>query len=108
MALRDQPYLPLYVKNVLTDVNLIECSAESHGVYFRLLCILYMQKPCREICLKQKDKQSDQQVKNFAIKLGRSMPFSVDVIESSINELVTEDVLEINGDILSQKRICHE
>jgi len=44
MALRDQPYLPLYVQDFLTDEKLMECSAETTGVYIRLLCILHKQK----------------------------------------------------------------
>lgn len=40
MALRDQPYLPLYVLDFLVDEKLAYCSAESTGVYIRLMCIL--------------------------------------------------------------------
>ena len=40
MALREQPYLPLYVQDFLTDEKLNECSAESTGVYIRLMCIM--------------------------------------------------------------------
>jgi len=108
MALRDQPYFPFYVDDWLTDEKLIECSAESQGVCLRIMCYMHKSQKYGTILLKQKDKQSDQQVKNFAIKLGRRMPFSVDVIESSINELVSEDVLQIDGDILSQKRMVKD
>ena len=44
MALRDQPYLPLYVLDFLVDEKLAYCSAESTGVYIRLMCILHMLK----------------------------------------------------------------
>ena len=39
MALRDQPYLPLYVLDFLVDEKLAYCSAESTGVYIRLMCM---------------------------------------------------------------------
>ena len=41
MALRDQPYLPLYVQDFLTDEKLAECSAMATGVYIRLMCIMH-------------------------------------------------------------------
>lgn len=44
MALRDQPYMPLYVQDVLTDEKLLNCSAIAHGIYLRLLCILHKQE----------------------------------------------------------------
>lgn len=108
MALRDQPYFPFYVDDWLTDEKLIECSAESQGVYVRIMCCMHKSKNYGTILLKQKDQQSNQQIKNFAIKLAKSMPFSVEVVESSINELVSEDVLQIDGDVLSQKRMVKD
>ena len=41
MALRDQPYIPLYVQDFMTDEKLSECSAESTGVYIRVMCIMH-------------------------------------------------------------------
>ena len=40
MALRDQPYIPLYVQDFMTDEKLNECSAESTGVYIRIMCLM--------------------------------------------------------------------
>jgi hypothetical protein len=112
MALRNQPYIPLYVQDVLTDEKLVECSAEAHGVYFRLLCIMHKSDPYGTILLKQKDKQTTEQnikqVKNFASKLAKSMPFSEIVIENALTELVDENVLQIEGDVLSQKRMVKD
>lgn len=105
MALRDQPYIPLYVQDVLTDEKLIECSAESHGVYLRLLCILHKQEQYGVICLKQKHKQNDNQILNFALMLTRQMPFDQKQIASGLSELVDEGVLIIDGDCLYQKRM---
>ena len=105
MALRDQPYLPLYVQDVLTDEKLIDCSAEAHGVYFRLLCIFHKQEVYGEICLKQKYKQNTNQIENFALQLSKQMPFRNEQISKSLEELISEKVITLEGDFLFQKRM---
>lgn len=105
MALRDQPYLPLYVQDVLTDEKLIDCSAEAHGVYFRLLCIFHKQEVYGEICMKQKYKQNTKQIENFALLLSKQMPFSKEQISKSLEELISEKVITLEGDFLFQKRM---
>jgi hypothetical protein len=120
MSLRDQPYLPLYVQDFLTDEKLIECSASTHGVYIRLMCIMHKSDDYGCILLKQKDKQSDKQedkqnnkqnesmVESFALKLSKQMPFSLKIITDALNELLEEKVLLIDGDKLSQKRMVKD
>ena len=108
MALRDQPYLPLYVQDFLTDEKLIECSAESTGVYIRLLCVLHKSEEYGKILLKQKDKQTDKQMENFALKLLKQMPYQIDVIKRSLEELISEGVLQIEDDVLYQKRMVRD
>jgi hypothetical protein len=108
MALRDQPYLPLYVQDVLTDEKLIECSAEAHGVYFRLLCILHKQETYGLLCLKQKWKQNGSKFSNFASLLRNQMPFTQKQIEQSLIELSDEGVIQITDDSLSQKRMVRD
>jgi hypothetical protein len=90
MALRNQPYFPLYVQDFLTDEKLIECSAESTGVYIRLLCILHKSEEYGKLLLKQKDKQDLKRLKNFALKLLKQMPYTIAVIEKSLDELLNE------------------
>lgn len=108
MALRNQPYLPLYVQDFLTDEKLNECSAESTGVYIRLMCIMHKSQSYGKILLKQKDKQNGQQILNFAVKLARQMPYSVAVIERAITELLEEEVISMEGDCLYQKRMVKD
>jgi len=108
MALRDQPYFPLYVQDFLTDEKLNECSAESTGVYIKILCIMHKSNPYGTILLKQKDKQDENICFNFANKLVKHLPYSVLVIERSLKELVDEDVLQLNGDGLTQKRMIKD
>lgn len=108
MARRDQPYISLYVQDFLTDEKLVECSAEAHGVYIRLMCLMHKSSEYGKILLKQKDKQNESNILNFACKLDRQMPFSVDVIERSLTELLEEGVLTMEGDVLFQKRMVRD
>lgn len=108
MALRDQPYLPLYVQDFLTDEKLMECSASATGIYIRLLCIMHKSDEYGVILLKQKDKQTDNQIKNFAIKLAKYLPYSTEEIISGITELLSEGVIQNGGDKISQKRMIKD
>lgn len=105
MALRDQPYLPLYVKDFLTDEKLIECSASATGVYIRLMCVMHKSERYGTILLKQKDKQNDSKIRNFAFKLVKLIGFPEQVIFDGLTELIAEGVIKINGDYLEQKRM---
>lgn len=108
MARRDQPYIPLYVADFLTDEKLRECSAESIGVYIMLMCVLHKQEEYGVILLKQKYKQTDKQVENFACQLVKHLPFTIAEIERALTELIEEDVLQLDGDRLSQKRMVKD
>ena len=106
------PYLPLYVQDFLTDEKLIECSAESTGVYIRLLCIMHKSHEYGKILLKQKDKQNPKQneskLSDFAFKLAKQMPWDLDTIIRGLAELVAEGVVTIEGDTLFQKRMVKD
>lgn len=112
MALRDQPYLPLYIQDYLTDEKLNACSAATQGVYIKIMCILHKQEEYGTVSLKQKDKQSGQQNSSityfFALKFAKLLPFDMDTLLPAINELVEEGVLMIDGDKISQKRMVHD
>jgi hypothetical protein len=108
MALRDQPYLPLFVQDFLTDEKLMECSAAATGVYIRIMCVMHKSEVYGKILLKQKDKQSNEQVDNFASKLVRHMPFDLQTILVSLKELLSEGCLYIDGDFLIQKRMLRD
>lgn len=108
MSRKDKPYLPLYVQDFMTDEKLIECSAQTHGVYIRLMCILHKQEQYGKLLLKQNDKQTTNQIKNFATKLSRQMPFTTEVIFDSLSELKLNNVIQFDGDFLSQKRMVDD
>jgi hypothetical protein len=109
MALRDQPYLPLYVQDIMTCEKLNECCPATHGVYIKgIMCLMHKSEQYGKILLKQKDKQTDNQVTNFALKIDKHTPYSVAQIEAAINELIDEGVLYIDGDSLCQRRMIKD
>lgn len=108
MSLRNQPYFPLYVQDYLTDEKLNECSAQTQGVYIKLMCLMHKSDDYGKILLKQKDKQNENQILNFAIKIVKHLPFREKIIISSIEELIDENVLFIKGDYLCQKRMIKD
>ena len=108
MALRDAPYLPLYVNDFTTDEKLNNCSAESTGVYIRLMCLMHKSQTYGKVLLRQKDRQNERQVLNFAAMLARHMPYSIETIARSLDELLEEGVIYLDGDELCQKRMIHD
>lgn len=110
MALRDQPYIPLMIKDWLTDEKLKECKAESIGVYIYIMCVMHKSKEYGTVLLQQKNKQTNDQIENFAVKLQKHMPFSVTVIYDAITELIDEDVIQIDveNEKISQKRMIKD
>jgi len=108
MALRQQPYFPLYVQDYLTDEKLNLCSASAQGVYIKLLCIFHKSETYGGFLIKQKDKQTSNQIQNFAYKFAKLLSFDFETIEKALVELVEEDVLQLDTDFLSQKRMVRD
>ena len=108
MALRNQPYLPLYVDDFMVDEKLRECSAESTGVYIRIMCLMHKSEEYGVVLLKQKDKQNQSTYLNFANKLAMHLPYAVDVIERSLKELVLNGVIQMDEDKILQKRMIKD
>lgn len=108
MARKDKPYLPLYIQDFMTDEKLMECSASATGVYIRIMCVMHKSTQYGTFLLKQKDKQTDKQVLNFASKLGKHLPYDLPVIISGLEELINEGCLIIDGDYLIQKRMMED
>ena len=107
MALRDQPYFPFYVDDFLTDEKLNECSAKSTGVYIKILCIMHKMEQYGSIELKQKYKQNGSKnvIEGFGEMLTKQMSFSYKEIFDGLTELIEEDVLQLQGFTLVQKRM---
>lgn len=108
MPRRDQPYLPLYVMDFLTDEKLRECSAASVGVYIMLMCVMHKQEEYGTISLRPKDRQSEDILHDFAAKLGKHLPFERTVIADALQELISEGVLHMEDDKLVQKRMVRD
>jgi len=108
MALRDQPYLPLYIQDFLTDEKLMECSASTTGVYIRLMCVMHKSEKYGTILLRQKFKQNDKQISNFATQIAKHFPYDFACIFAALTELIEEKVLIIEGDLLIQKRMVKD
>ena len=108
MPRREQPYIPLYVMDFLTDEKLLECSAASVGVYIMLMCVMHKQEEYGTILLRSKDRQSEDILGDFAGKLARHLPFERPVIKDGLRELIAEGVLHLEGDKLIQKRMVRD
>lgn len=108
MALRDQPYLPLYVQDFMTDEKLAECSASATGVFVRIMCLMHKSDPYGKILLKQKYKQSTEQVLNFASQVAKNLPYTREEVYAALQELLAENVMHIEGEFLVQKRMVHD
>lgn len=108
MSLRDQPYLPLYIQDFQTDEKLMECSAAATGVYIRIMCVLHKTNDYGKILLRQKDKQKEQQINNFALKFAKFLPYDFYTVLAALEELVEADVLKIDGDAMYQKRMVND
>ena len=108
MALRNQPYIPLYVDDYLTDEKLNMCSPATQGVYIKILCIFHKSEIYGGILLRQKDKQNKNICFDFAYRFAKLLPFTHDEILPALEELLDEKVLEIDGDLIFQKRMVHD
>ncbi len=108
MALRDQPYLPLYVQDYLTDEKLSMCTWSTQGVYIKLLCLLHKSDPYGTILLKQNDKQTENFALDFAIKITRLLPIDKDTLSVALAELIQEGCLTVQDDKLFQKRMVRD
>ena len=108
MALRDQPYLPLYVQDYLTDEKLNACSAATQGVYIKIMCVLHKSDDYGAVLIKQKNNICSNGIQDFVNWFVRQLPFTEAEIESALTELIEEKVLTIDGDKLYQRRMVKD
>jgi len=112
MALRDQPYLPLYVQDYLSDEKLSCCSLSSQGVYIRILCVLHKSETYGGILFKQIPKQNFSSIEYFAFIISKQIGCTIQEVSDSLEELLFFEVLRIRQigieektDFLYQKRM---
>lgn len=109
MALRDQPYIPLYIQDIMTCEKLNECSAATHGIFIKgIMCLMHKSEIYGTLLLKQKYKQDKKQSKNLASQLVKHLPYTELEIETAIDELLLEKVCFLDGDYLCQNRMIKD
>lgn len=108
MALTDQPYLPLYVDDWMNNNKLKMCSPAAHGLMVSIMCIMHKEKTYGRILLKQKFKQTESTVKNFALQIAKLSAFDVTEIEKPFTELIAEGSLKIEENYLICPRMVRD
>ena len=93
MALRNQPYFPLYVQDYLTDEKLNMCSWTTQGIYIKILCILHKQSSYGSILFKQNYKQNESAINYFASILIKNLPCQYSDMVGALSELIDFEVL---------------
>jgi len=108
MALTNQPYIPLYVRDWLTNNKLKMCSTPAHGLMINIMCIMHKEDEYGTLLLKQNFKQGSDICLNFASYLARLLPFDRAEIYTALQELIKESVLYIEEDKLMCKRMVDD
>ena len=108
MALTNQPYLPLYVDDWMNNNKLKMCSPAAHGIMISIMCVMHKEVEYGKILLKQKFKQSNEQIKNFALQVAKLSAFEMSEVEAPLLELLHEKVLEIQGEYLVCPRMVRD
>lgn len=108
MALTDQPYLPLYVNDWMNNNKLKMCSPAAHGVMIQIMCLMHKEAAYGTILLKQKYKQTDNQIHNFALQVARLTPFDLVDVEPALTELIEEKVLQMIDDAIVCPRMVSD
>ncbi len=103
MALTNQPYIPLYVRDWLTNNKLKMCSTSAHGLMINIMCVMHKEDEYGTLLLKQNFKHDPNICLNFASYLARLLPFDRGEIYTALTELLEEGVLSIEDD----KLICY-
>ena len=103
MALTNQPYIPLYVRDWLTNNKLKMCSTSAHGLMINIMCLMHKEDEYGTLLLKQNFKQSQDICLNFASYLARLLPFDRGEIDTALQELLNESILYLQ----EEKLVCY-
>ena len=105
MALTDNPYMPLYVKDWQTSNKLKMCSLEAHGLLINILCLMHRENKYGRILLRQKFNVCSSNALAFCSQLAVLLPFTAEQMEGPLNELLEEGVLKIDGKYLVSEKL---
>lgn len=108
MALTNQPYYPMYVDDWMNNSKLKMCSLQAHGLMISIMCILHKEPTYGKLLLKQRFKQSDNQIENFASQIARLSSFDSTEIKNPLTELIQEKVLKFEEDFLICSRMVKD
>ena len=108
MALTNQPYIPLYVRDWLTSNKLKMCSTSAHGLMINIMCVMHKEDEYGTLLLGQKFKHSSDICLDFASYLARLLPFDKGEIYTALKELLDESVLYLDGEKLICKRMIDD
>jgi hypothetical protein len=108
MALRDQPYIPLYVQDFLSDEKLRECKAASVGVYILMMCLMHKSEEYGVILLKQNSQQNTSTCLDFAYKLAKHLPYAITEIDDALKDLIENKVIHLEGNKILQRRMVRD
>lgn len=108
MALRNQPYIPLYIQDYMTDEKLNMCSWKTQGIYIKIMCVLHKQEVYGKILFKQNSKQNKSTVEYYASILVRQIPCQMEDMVEALNELLENGVMIMNESCIYQKRMVRD
>jgi len=108
MALTDQPYLPLFVDDWMNNSKLKLCSPGAHGLMVSIMCLMHKSEQYGIILLRQKYKQTDKQILNFASQVAKQTSFDLLDVQAYLTELIDEKVLCLEGDQLMSLRMIKD
>lgn len=112
MALRNQPYMPLYVQDYLSDEKLALCSYSTQGIYIRVMCVLHKSETYGGILFKQIPKQNFSSIEYFAFILSKQTGVDMKDMQDALEELLFFNVLCVEAresvDFMFQKRMVKD
>lgn len=108
MPLTNQPYLPLYVQDWLSNKKLKFCELEAHGLMINIMCYMHKEDDYGVLLLEQKYKQTSSDIENFSLQLAKLLPFDADRIRHALEELLAQNVLHLETDRLTCNRMVRD
>ena len=102
------PWFKFYANDFMSDEKVAECSPASIGVYIMVLCILHRSETYGRVALKDKYKDEEDICLAFAKQFAKLLPYSLPDIRLGLCELLRENVLQLRGQELGQKRMIKD
>lgn len=122
-------YIKFFVNDFEADLQLMDCNPNAHGVYIKLLCLLFKCTPKGRIKIKsecmdqfssillkqnleQNNKQISKHLKNICLCIApyfaKHLKFDVPDVEVGLFQLLDNDVIYLEGNYLCQKRMLKD